>query len=122
MQSLGRRFVPRVESAADARSFVSSAVRDTRIDRMDALLLTSELVNNAIVHAQSEFVVRVGFTPSLLRIEVSDDSDAPPMVGRHQPAIHGLEMVDRLVPDWGYAAGEGGGKTVWAEVSLRTSE
>jgi hypothetical protein len=48
-------------------------------------------------------------------------SDAPPIVGRHQPAVHGLEMVDRLVYDWGYDPRDGGGKTVWAEIPVRTN-
>jgi hypothetical protein len=107
---------------AGVREFVRDAVDQRDVEAAFADFVVTEFATNAIVHAGSPFVVRVGFTPSLLRIEVCDESDDPPLVGRHQPAIHGLEMVDRLVPDWGYSARENGGKVVWAEVALRASE
>jgi anti-sigma regulatory factor (Ser/Thr protein kinase) len=117
-----RRFVADRDELVHVREFVREAIDQRAVEATFADFVATEFATNAIIHAQSDFVVRVGFTPSLLRIEVADDSDSPPMVGRHQPAIHGLEMVDRLVPDWGYAANEGGGKTVWAEVPLRSSD
>jgi hypothetical protein len=107
---------------ASVREFVRAAIEQRTVEAAFADFVVTEFATNAIIHAHSDFVVRVGFTPSLLRIEVYDHSDEPPLVGRHQPAIHGLEMVDRLVPDWGYAAREGGGKTVWAEVPIRRSD
>jgi hypothetical protein len=60
-------------------------------------------------------------TPASRR-SVSDDSSDPPLLGRNQPAIHGLEMVDRLVNDWGYQFDDDGeGKTVWADVAMRST-
>jgi hypothetical protein len=106
----------------DVREFVRAAVEQRSVEAAFADFVVTELATNAIVHARTPFVVRVGFTPSLVRIEVDDESDEPPAVGRHQPAIHGLEMVDRLVPDWGHAAREGGGKTVWAEIAIRQAD
>jgi hypothetical protein len=114
-----RRFPADREVLATVREFVREAIEQRDIEVPFADFVATELATNAILHARSPFVVRVGFTPSLVRIEVDDESDDPPVVGRHQPAIHGLEMVDRLVPDWGYAARDGGGKVVWAEVGTR---
>jgi hypothetical protein len=116
-----RRFPADRAELAGVREFVRDAIDQRDVEAAFADFVVTEFATNAIVHARSPFLVRVGFTPSLLRIEVSDESDDPPTIGRHQPAIHGLEMVDRLVPDWGYSALEGGGKVVWAEVALRPS-
>jgi hypothetical protein len=118
-----RRFDANRAELAAVREFVRDAIDQRDTEAAFADFVVTEFATNAIVHAQSSFVVRVGFTPSLLRIEVSDESNDPPLVGRHQPAIHGLEMVDRLVPDWGWSAREdgAGGKVVWAEVALRNS-
>jgi hypothetical protein len=110
------KFPATTDELARVREFVREAVQQRTKQATFADFVVTEFATNAIVHAHSEFVVRVGFTPTLLRIEVIDLSDDPPIVGRHQPAVHGLEMVDRLVPDWGYMAREGGGKTVWAEL------
>jgi hypothetical protein len=114
------RFPADREQLAQVRQFVRDAVDQRHVEAAFADFVVTELATNAIVHARSAFTVRVGFTPSLVRIEVTDDSDELPKVGRHQPAIHGLERVDRLVPDWGYAPVDGGGKMVWAEVAIRT--
>ncbi|HEX7096957.1 MAG TPA: ATP-binding protein [Acidimicrobiales bacterium] len=112
--------VPDTAELAGVRALVRDTVAEHQVGEVDfAEFVVTELATNAIVHGQSAFTVRVGFAGSSLRIEVTDASDAPPLLGRHQPAIHGLEMVDKLVHDWGYELHEGGGKTVWAEVPLR---
>jgi hypothetical protein len=116
-----RRFPADRGELVAVREFVRESIEQRDTEAAFADFVVTEFATNAILHARSPFVVRVGFTPTLLRIEVADECDDPPIVGRHQPAIHGLEMVDRLVPDWGYAARDGGGKVVWAEVALRST-
>lgn len=116
-----RAYPPNPTELADVRAFLRETVAENAEgEPAYAEFIVTELATNAIVHAGSEFTVRVGFTPTLLRIEVRDKSDAPPRVGRHHPAIHGLEMVDKLAYDWGYELHDGG-KTVWAEVPIRTA-
>lgn len=116
-----RAYRPNPTELAEVRAFLRETVAEgAKGEPQYGEFIVTELATNAIVHAQSEFTVRVGFTPTLLRIEVSDSSDAPPRVGRHHPAIHGLEMVDKLAYDWGYELHDGG-KTVWAEVPIRTA-
>ncbi|GAU67117.1 hypothetical protein SSP35_04_01980 [Streptomyces sp. NBRC 110611] len=82
-----------------------------------ATLLTSELVTNALVHADGGAVVtaRVG---DRLRVEVRDWAPGRPQVG---PATmegtsgRGLMLVRALADAWGIRA-EGFGKCVWFEL------
>ncbi|MFI9123561.1 ATP-binding protein [Streptomyces bikiniensis] len=90
----------------------------------DVLLLVSEVVTNACLHAggPEEFVLR--HERGRLRVEVSDASPEPPRPrGPRSPALpggHGLMVLDRLAGAWGYEArGPGAvGKVVWLEISL----
>ncbi|MEW2412798.1 ATP-binding protein [Streptomyces sp. NPDC046866] len=88
----------------------------------DVLLMVSEMVSNACLHAGGprEFVLRLA--RGGLRMEVGDGSPEPPR--RRTPADpalpggHGLLVLERLARSWGwepYADGRPG-KTVWAEV------
>ncbi|AUG81651.1 hypothetical protein CFP65_7046 [Kitasatospora sp. MMS16-BH015] len=85
----------------------------------DVLLMVSELVTNACLHAPGgPRELRLAWDGARLRIEVSDDSPARPAVRRSDPAYpggHGLRVVDRLAEAWG-SLPEGGGKYVWLEV------
>lgn len=84
----------------------------------DVLLLVSEVVTNACLHAGGprELVLRHG--PGGLRVEVTDDSQEPPSPRppeRGRPGGHGLVLLQRLARAWGYAPMPPG-KTVWLEV------
>ncbi|MFE3581032.1 ATP-binding protein [Streptomyces vinaceus] len=90
----------------------------------DVLLVVSELVGNACLHAGGarDLVLRRG--PARLRIEVGDGSPEHPRrlwtAGAALPGGHGLLILERLARSWGwepYADGRTG-KTVWAEVPL----
>ncbi|WP_329202308.1 MULTISPECIES: ATP-binding protein [unclassified Streptomyces] len=88
----------------------------------DVLLLVSEVVTNACLHAGGprELVLRHG--PGGLRVEVSDDSPDPPRRrpagDRSRPGGHGLIVLARLARSWGAEPSGGAfpGKTVWLEV------
>ncbi|MER5813672.1 ATP-binding protein [Streptomyces sp. NPDC002033] len=84
----------------------------------DVLLLVSEVVTNACLHAGGprELVLRHG--PGWLRAEVTDDSPEPPSPrppDRGRPGGHGLILLRRLARSWGWAPAPPG-KTVWLEV------
>ncbi|MFF4172297.1 ATP-binding protein [Streptomyces sp. NPDC001744] len=89
----------------------------------DVLLLVSEAVTNACLHAggPEEFVLRHG--PGRLRVEVADGNSEPPRAQeRRSPALpggHGLMVFDRLAGAWGCEERGSGraGKVVWLEVS-----
>ncbi|MFJ7278241.1 ATP-binding protein [Kitasatospora sp. NPDC098663] len=87
----------------------------------DVLLMVSELVTNACLHAPGgPRELRLGWDGERLRVEVSDASPAAPQLrpfadpGR--PGGHGLRVVDRLARGWGCLP-EGEGKLVWLEVA-----
>ena len=84
------------------------------------LLVTSELVTNAINYGAGPIDVRITYIDGVVRIEVSDsDPDTARVVPRtrtaERPGGHGLHIVAALTNRWGTAA-RAGGKTVWAEL------
>lgn len=107
-------------SSAAARRFVEETLQ--RWDFADVLdtvnLLVSELVTNVVVHARSEAEVAVLLTPDSLRVEVSDESDAPPAprdAGDEATSGRGMALVEMLATAWGVTQREVG-KTIWFEV------
>lgn len=91
----------------------------------DVLLLVSEVVTNACLHAGGPRELVLRHNAERLRIEVSDDSPEVPrrrLPGdRSLPGGHGLIVVERLVRNWGaqpFADGQPG-KTVWLEIPAR---
>ncbi|MFF4099331.1 ATP-binding protein [Streptomyces sp. NPDC001903] len=90
----------------------------------DVLLLVSEMVGNACMHAGGPRELVLRRTPGRLRIEVGDGSPEHPRrrrtAGSARPGGYGLLVLDRLARNWGcepYADGQTG-KTVWAEVAV----
>lgn len=114
-QSATLRLVPHPTSVRAAREFVASTLRDWGWTEhvATAVLLTSELVTNAIVHAQSDVGVTLRGEP-YLRVEVSDEGVAPV---RPDPrgGGRGLWLVEALAAVWGVRPEERG-KTVWFEL------
>jgi DNA-binding NarL/FixJ family response regulator len=86
-----------------ARHFVTEALRSWQLDGLadTVTLLVSELVTNAVVHADSDVEVLVRLTADAA---VDDTS------GR------GLALVEAMARRWGVDRRPGGGKTVWFEV------
>ncbi|MBT2510404.1 ATP-binding protein [Streptomyces sp. ISL-98] len=85
----------------------------------DVLLLVSEVVTNACLHADGPKELALTFAGDRLRIEVTDGSPVPPHPrpsGVGVPGGHGLIVVQRLALRWGSVPREGG-KTVWLEVA-----
>jgi anti-sigma regulatory factor (Ser/Thr protein kinase) len=88
-------------------------------DNRDAVvLLVSELVTNAIVHARTEVTVRLAMSGRCVRVEVDDGSSAVPdrrTPRAHHPGGRGLHLLDELADHWGVRARDDG-KTVWFEL------
>ena len=82
----------------------------------DAVLVTSELVTNAVVHAASSTRLRATFHAGRLRLEVYDDSVEPPRPRDSSETAggYGLQFVASLADDWGWSPTPTG-KLVWAE-------
>jgi anti-sigma regulatory factor (Ser/Thr protein kinase) len=124
MPELGRaRYEAEADSPRLARWWLGDLLRKHHLehDLHDAVLLASELATNAVVHARSGFEVAVSTDDDRLRVEVSDADPGVPQV-QWVPAGatsgRGLLIVETLATDWGVTPLEGGGKTVWFELSL----
>lgn len=109
---------PDPASAYAARSFVSRTLRRWgRADLVEqAVLLTSEVVTNAILHARTDLVVIVRLADGRLRVTVRDEVIAAPR--RREPGPtggRGLVLLDALARSWGTLP-YGAGKAVWFEL------
>jgi anti-sigma regulatory factor (Ser/Thr protein kinase) len=115
-----------------ARDFTRQALRewgwlpgstaDRRAAAEDVLLVVSELVTNACLHAGGPDELRLLRSGKALRLEVTDGGRGEPAprsphrAGR--PGGHGMFIVQRLCLDWGVVRdGDRPGKTVWAELA-----
>jgi anti-sigma regulatory factor (Ser/Thr protein kinase) len=103
------------ESVRTARRFVAERVRRCPVAvASDCLLLTSELATNCVVHARTDYVVRVEVEDGRVRVEVADDEPDPP---RLRERGNGLRMVEDLAASWGTEpCVDGPGKIVWFEL------
>ena len=106
------------DSVRTARRFVAERVRRCPVGvASDCLLLTSELATNCVVHARTDYVVRVVLEEGKVRVEVVDDEPDMPQVCERG---RGLRMVDDLAAAWGAEpCVDGPGKIVWFEIEGR---
>lgn len=114
-----------LESAASARRFVRERCSEWRLDAVtdDVLLVVSELVTNAVMHAESGAELRLVLTDGSLRIEVVDDglgAPDPQLAGSEDEHGRGLLLVSVLSEAWGVESADDGRKVVWADLSLST--
>lgn len=121
------QFAPVPASARAARDAVRGALADSSADQSavdTAVLLTSEIVTNAIQHARSDAVLDVHVEADVVRVEVTDDNPSLPQAGVSGPGLaergRGLGLVDACASRWGVdplGVGMRAGKTVWFEVA-----
>ena len=107
-------------SARQARSFVDECL--ARWDAGDAIdtvvLLVSELVTNAVLHAGSEVDLSVRLLPDAVRVEVVDTSPvipSPQEADEADTSGRGLAIMDAMAAAWGIDPLPDG-KRVWFEV------
>jgi anti-sigma regulatory factor (Ser/Thr protein kinase) len=118
-----RRFPAAPASVSDARHLVETWLR--RLETVEetveiAMLLTSELAGNAVLHGGGEIELTMLTSVDTLRIEVRDSSARLPRL--RQPELYdasgrGLHIVDALAARWGTEP-DAGAKVVWFELAL----
>ncbi len=94
----------------------------------EAVLLTSELVTNAITHTASgrggKVTVTVYRDDTRVRVEVRDDGSAEiPVVRPHDDARdsgYGLGLVELMAHRWGHRGGQRG-RMVWFMLEWKTN-
>lgn len=131
MSAIGDRPPPEHATAwfaAEARSV--SAARDYTAAQLDrwgvgqsgiASLVVSELTSNAVRHARSGFELDLSHADGMVRIAVTDESRASPVLQdpkTESDAGRGLQIVAELACEWGFEL-RLDGKQVWACVSGR---
>lgn len=83
------------------------------------MLVMTELVANAVMHARTEMTLTVELEGEGVRIAVADGSHVLPHWSPSSPTSlcgRGLPLVARLSESWGAEALLDGGKRVWAQV------
>jgi GAF domain-containing protein/anti-sigma regulatory factor (Ser/Thr protein kinase) len=112
---------PVVESTPVARHWIAAHLRGVGPEVMEcAGLLTSELVTNAVLHAETPLCVTLHILPDRIRVDVADGSTALPSLkdyGREAATGRGLTLFDTLASNWGVQPVEGG-KIVWFEIPV----
>lgn len=113
-----------VHSPSRARAFVRAVLVEWRCFDAEevTVLLTSEVVTNAVVHAATNVRIEVSLDEGreIVHVEVRDGSDEvvvlddPPAESQRG---RGLVLVDVLASRWGSRAVEGG-KVVWFDVAV----
>ena len=109
------------EAPRDARVFVAAQLRGALTVEQEqvAQLLVSELVTNAVRHADGKVIVVDVRAEDRVRVSVTDESPRMPQQrspSLDEPGGRGLMIVDELAEAWGVDAVPGDGKRVWFEL------
>ena len=124
--------LPNATSAcAVGRQFVAAQLTGLSLPSRtcDAVvLLASELIANAVLHAPPPVCLQLLAYADRVRIEVHDSTRAPPRLHRPPPDAtgghlggRGVWLIDQLATRWGHHD-EGPGKAVWFEVQLEVAQ
>lgn len=123
-----------VGAAAAGRAVTRAALARWEVDALtvDAVLLVSELVTNAVLHARSEVTLTLAVADGVLEAGISDRAPdlAMPRNGREPTAAtlgapgywsaeggRGLTLLDTLSDSWGVAT-LADGKQVWFRLAV----
>ncbi|MET8160261.1 SpoIIE family protein phosphatase [Sphaerisporangium sp. NPDC005289] len=115
-----------LQGVGAARRFVRRHLREWGLDELsdDLEVMASEMVTNALIHADSDVEVRLREYPDRVHLEVRDTDPHPavpsPITASEETnavAEHGrgLIIVGRLATTWGNSP-SGRGKTVWLDL------
>jgi anti-sigma regulatory factor (Ser/Thr protein kinase) len=112
-----------LSAIAPARRWARERLNEAGVeqDRLDLLvLLVSELVTNAVAHADPPVLLRVDVDDERTRVEVTDGARDVPVLKDPPPTAlggRGVMFVDRLASAWGTAPESGAAvKAVWFEL------
>ncbi len=111
---------PEPRAAGEARHFVSDQLTGHVCDEVTevAVLLTSELVTNVVVHARTPMRLDVDLTDECVRVAVIDEAPRQPALRRaHEQRLtgRGISLVAALAQQWGVDPTPPG-KKVWFEL------
>ena len=116
--TLSREFPAVPAAVRNARSFAVEASASAGVDVEALEVVVSELASNAVLHAQTSFVVTVEHLDDGVRVGVADGSPTVPRSRTADPMAvtgRGLRIVQALVRRWRVDA-RPDGKTIWFEL------
>ncbi|MGH3444457.1 MAG: ATP-binding protein [Nocardioidaceae bacterium] len=121
-----RRLPPRASSVGEARGLIRDLLVEAgREDLAEtAVLLVSEVVTNALLHAGTPIDIAALLDDGGLRVEVGDGSAHLPTrrdYGTTSGTGRGMRMLENLVDDWGISRNRHG-KSVWFRLSHAEAE
>jgi len=105
-----------------ARDIVTEACLRWKLPHLvtPAVLVTSELITNAVEHAHTDMALQVRLRPRYLYVAVYDGGHAEPVrrdgSDMEAPGGRGLQLVQSVSARWGYLR-RTDGKVVWASVA-----
>ena len=111
---------PGLDAPAAARQHVGSRLLAWGLDDLvdPVLLLTSEVVTNALLHTRGPLVLTVQRDGAGVRIEVADGTAVPPVQRRPSAGAatgRGLQLLQAVADEWGWTPTDTG-KRVWFRV------
>lgn len=118
---------PASTAPAQARGFVKDYCHQQDLPYLvdDIVLVVSELVTNAVMHAQTRIRVTIEELPFCVKLIVYDESLDIPMLSLAGRALaddeggRGLWIVDACSADWGTDVASSQGKSTWALFAVR---
>lgn len=124
---VAERFRPDPQAVSAVRRFLRRAL--TAIEAGPAgdglvyrlIMAANELATNAVLHARTEFTVRVLIDAHRVRVEVSDGNTRMPqpcLTPAEATSGRGLAIVDGTGLQWG-AERHARGKTLWIQAPLQ---
>jgi anti-sigma regulatory factor (Ser/Thr protein kinase) len=117
---------PELSSSGAARRFLRQLFGERQVadpPSETAILLASELVSNAVLHARTDLAVRCLLHERCVRVEVYDGNTrrpAPAEAPVDATSGRGLGLVQSLADDWG-VEGTPDGKLIWFEVPIEAA-
>jgi anti-sigma regulatory factor (Ser/Thr protein kinase) len=123
VQTAKRSFPRTLDSARRAREWVKVICLGWQKDPNecdDLVLITSELVTNALLHGKGRIGVNLTHSAQSIRVQVSDAGHDPINMGAPTTdgtTGRGLSIVDALSERWGTRKNSHGHVVVWADVT-----
>lgn len=113
---MARCYPPDPTVLTSARVFAAQRLRALELTELtdDVELLLTELITNVIIHARTDFRVRIEPSGDGVRVEVLDGNQTKPVPGTLAPAAlscRGLALVQSLSTRWGVEPNGDAGKT-----------
>ncbi|WP_433342701.1 ATP-binding protein [Micromonospora sp. CA-111912] len=110
-------------ASAEGRRFVAEHLHRWRVPDLvadTAVLLTSEIITNAVRYGPPPLCLRLGLRADQVRVEVTDSNPVLPVLAR--PDLNalggrGMWLIDTLAAAWGCHP-DPEGKIVWCEVRV----